>query len=95
MISITGSSKVVFINQPGNQKCAQFIEAINDIGEHLLLFVILKGKKQKDDQFTIKLNPGDRISLSENGQTDNKFCMGWRNPLSPIPNLNFEGNIDF
>ena len=85
MMGIVGSSKVVFskyqkqafINQPGNREWASLIEAISGTGERLPLFVILKGKRWKDDWFTTELKPGDRISLSENGWTDNKLCMEW------------------
>ena len=57
MMGIAGSSKVVFskyqkqafINQPGNREWASLIEAIGTIGERLSLFVILKGKRWKDD----------------------------------------------
>ena len=37
------------------------------------MFVILKDKKWKDEE----MGPGDQISLSENGWTDNKLCMEW------------------
>lgn len=69
MMGIAGSSKVVFLkyqkqafkNQAGNREEESFIEAI------LPLFVILKGKRRKD-------NPKDKergpyISLSEDGWT--------------------------
>ena len=86
MMGIADSSKVVFskyqkqafINQPGNREWASLIEAISTTGERLPLFIILKGKRWKNDWFTPELEPGDRISLSENGWTDNKLCMKWR-----------------
>ena len=85
MIGIAGSSKVVFskyqkqafINQAGNREWASLIEAIGTTGRRLPLFVILKGKKWKDDWFIPELESGDCISLSENGWTDNKLCMEW------------------
>ncbi len=43
----------------------------------LPLFVIFKGKKWKDDWYTEDMQAGDRISLSENGWTDNKLCIEW------------------
>ncbi len=75
MMGITGSFKVVFskyqkqafINQPGNREWTSLIEAMSMTGERLPLFVILKGKRWKNDWFTPKLEPGDRISLNENG----------------------------
>ena len=53
------------------------IEAIGTSGQQLPLFVILKGKKWKDDWYINDMQPGDRISLSENGWTDNKLCIEW------------------
>ncbi len=57
IMGIAGSSKVVFskyqkqvfMNQAGNRKWASLIEAIGTTGRRLPLFVILKGKKWKDD----------------------------------------------
>ena len=57
MIGMAGSSKVVFsksqkqafINQAGNREWALLIEAIGTTGHRLPLFVILKGKRWKDD----------------------------------------------
>ena len=57
IIGVAGSSKVVFsksqkqafINQAGNRKWASLIEAIGTTGHRLPLFVILKGKRWKDD----------------------------------------------
>lgn len=57
MMGIAGSSKVVFskyqkqafVNQAGNREWASLIEAIGTTGQRLPLFVILKGKKRKDD----------------------------------------------
>ncbi len=74
-MGIAGSSKVVllkyqkqtFMNQAENWKWASLIEAIGITGQRLPLFVILKGKKWKDDWYTEELEPGDCISLSENG----------------------------
>ena len=85
MMGIAGSSKVVFskyqkqafMNQAGNREWASLIEAIGTTGRRLPLFVILKGKKCKDNWFILELEPDDRISLSENGWTDNKLCMEW------------------
>ncbi len=75
MMGIAGSSKVVFskyqkqtfMNLAGNQEWASLIEAIGITGQRLPLFVILKGKKWKDDWYTQKLELSDPISLSENG----------------------------
>ena len=79
----SGSSKVVFskyqkhsfINQAGNREWASLIEAIGTTGRRLLLFVILNGKRWKDDWYSSDMKRGARISLSENGLTDNKLCM--------------------
>ncbi len=46
-------------------------------GERLPLFVILKGKRWIGGWFTPELEPDDRISLNENGRTDNKLCIEW------------------
>lgn len=43
----------------------------------ITLIVILKGKKWKDDWYLKDMQPGDQISLSENGWTDNKLCIEW------------------
>ena len=85
MMGIARSSKMVFskyqkqafINQVGNQECVLLIEAIGIIGQRLLLFVILKDKKWKNDWFISELEPSDRILLSKDGQTDNKPCIEW------------------
>lgn len=85
MIGVAGSSKVVFlkyqkqafINQAENRECASLIEAVGTMGRRLPLFVILEGKKWKDDWYTQELEPGDCISLSENGWTDIKLCIEW------------------
>ena len=82
IIGVAGSSKVVFskcqkqafINQARNWEWASLIEAVGTTGRRLPLFVILRGKKWKDDWYTQE-QPGDRISLSKNGWTDNKVCM--------------------
>lgn len=82
-IGIAGSTKVViskyqkqaFLNQARNWEWALPIKAIGSKGQRLLLFVILKSKKWKDDSYIPELEPVDRISLSENGRTDNKLCM--------------------
>ena len=82
-MGIAGSSKVVFskyqkqafINQVENREWVLFIEAIGITGQQLLLFVILKGKKWKDDYFIPKLEPGDHILLSKNGWIDYNLCM--------------------
>lgn len=58
------------------------IEAVGTTGGRLPLFVILKGKKWKDDWYIQKLEPGDRISPSKNGWTDNKLCMEWMEECS-------------
>ena len=57
MMGIAGSSKVVFskyqkkafMNPVGNREWASVIKAIGTTGQRLSLFVILKGKKWKDD----------------------------------------------
>ncbi len=85
MLGVGGSSKVVFskyqkqafIKQARNREWASLIEAIGTTGRQLSLFVILKGKKWKDDWYTEEMGPRDQISLSENGWTDNKLCMEW------------------
>ena len=63
MMGIAGSSKVVFqntkqafIKQAGNREWASLIEAIGTTGRRLPLFVILKGKKWKDDWFMKDIN---------------------------------------
>ncbi len=83
MMGIARSSKVVFskyqkqafINQAGNREWASLIEAIGITDCRLPLFDILKGKKWKDDCYLSDIERGVRISLSENGLTDNKLCM--------------------
>lgn len=85
MMGIARSSKVVFskyqkqmfINQAGKQEQASLIEAIGITGQRLPLFVILKDKKWKKNWFISELELDDCISLSKNGQIDNKFCMEW------------------
>ena len=77
MMGIAESSEVVFskyqkqpfMNQAGNRECASLIEAIGTNGRRLPLFVILKCKKWKGNWFIPELDPGDRISQSENGWT--------------------------
>ncbi len=69
--------KHTFMNQAGNREWTLLVEAIGTTGQCLLLFVILKSKKWKYDLYTQELEPGDRISLSENGWTDNKLRMEW------------------
>lgn len=84
-MGIAGNSKVLFskyqrqafINQSGNREWASPIEAIGTTGEQLPLFVILKGKRWKDNWFTPELELGDHVSLSENKWADNKLCMEW------------------
>ena len=57
MMEIAGSSKVVFskyqkrafINQAGNREYASLIKTISTTSRRLLLFVIFKGKRWKDD----------------------------------------------
>ena len=83
MINIVGSFKLVFskyqkqafINQFGNREWVLLIEAICSIGEYLTLFVILIGKKWKDEQFTIELKLSDCISLNKNSWTNNKLYI--------------------
>ncbi len=85
MMGIAESSKVVFLkyqkqkfmNQAGNREWATFIEVIGTTGHQLLLFVILKGKKWKDDWYPSDMEKNARISLNENGWADNKLCMEW------------------
>ena len=83
MMGINKSFKVVFskyqkqafIKQAGNQEWVSLIEAIGTSNWRLPLFVILKSKKWKDDWYINNIQPGNRISLSENGWTDNKLCI--------------------
>ncbi len=85
MMGTAGSSKGVFlkyqkqafINQAGNRERASLIEAIGITGRRLPLFVILNGKRWKDDWYSSDMERGARISLSENGWTDNKLCIEW------------------
>ncbi len=85
MIGVAGSFKVVFskyqkqafINQASNREWASLIEAIGTTGQRLPLFVIFKGKRWKDDWYPKDIERNSRISLSENGWTDNKLCMKW------------------
>ena len=59
MIGIAESSKVIFlkyqkqafVNQAGNREWASLIKAISTTSQRLQLFVILKGKKLKYDQY--------------------------------------------
>ncbi len=82
-MGIAESSKVVFskyqkqpfMNQAGNWEWASLIKAIGTNGWRLPLFVILKCKKWKDNWFIPELEPGDRISLSENGWTDTRSYL--------------------
>lgn len=75
MMGIAGSSKVVFLkyqkqafkNQAGNREEVSFIEAISTTGRWLLLFVILKGKRWKDNPKDMER--GACLSLSEDGWT--------------------------
>ncbi len=92
MMSIAESFKVVFskyqkqvfINQAGNGEWASLIEAIVITGRRLPLFVILKGKRWKNDWYPSDMKRGACISLGENGWTDNKLCMEWiRNCFEP------------
>ncbi len=83
MIDIAKSAKEVFlkyqkqgfINQADNQEWTSLIEAIGTIGRRLLSFVILKGKKWKDNLYPGDMERSDRISIIENGWTDNKLFM--------------------
>lgn len=78
VMSVAGGSKVVFskyqkqafINQAGNGEWASLIEAIGTTGRRLPLFVILEGKRWKDDGYPSDMEQGARISLSENGWAD-------------------------
>lgn len=96
MMGIAGSSKVVsskyqiqaFINQAGSQERASLIEAIGTTGYRLPLFVILKGKRWKDDWYPSDMRKDARISLSENGWTDNKLCMEWMRDFKKDNELN-------
>ncbi len=47
------------------------------ISQQLLLFVILKGKRWKNDRYTKEFEADDRISQSQNGKADNKLCIKW------------------
>ena len=84
-MGIARSSKVVFsndkkqsfINQARNQEQATLIETIGTTGHRLPLFVILKGKRWKDDWYPSDMKKDTCISLSENDWTDNKLCMEW------------------
>ncbi len=57
MLDVEGSSKVLFlkyhkqafIKQAANRKWAFFIKKIGTTKQQLLLFLILKGKKKKDN----------------------------------------------
>ena len=51
------------------------IEVIGITECRLLLFVIVKGKKWKNDWYLSDMEQGACISLSENGGTDNKLCI--------------------
>ncbi len=83
MMGIARNSKMVFskyqkqafMNQAKNWKWASLIEAINTSSLRLLLFVILKDKKWKDDWYIIDMQPDDRISLKENGWAYNKVSI--------------------
>lgn len=85
IIGIVGSSKIVFskqqkqafINQAGNQEQASLIKVIIISGCQLLLFIILKGKKWKNDWYPSDMKRIACISLNENGQTDNKLYLEW------------------
>lgn len=84
-MGIGGSSKVVFskyqkqafIKQAENRELVSLIEAIRISGQQLPLFVILKGKKSKDNQSINNIQLDNRISLGDNGWTDNKLCIKW------------------
>ena len=75
MMGILRSFNVVFskykkqavINQASSWEWASLIEAIDNIGRRLLLFVIFKSKKWKNDWYPNDMELGARISLSENG----------------------------
>lgn len=67
--------KSIFINQLKNQKFVLFIKIINITNKQLSLFIILKGKKQKNDQFIQKLKSNHCILLKKTGLTNNKLCI--------------------
>ena len=75
IMGIGRSSKVVFskyqkqafMNQAENREWTSHISAIGTIDQHLPSFIILRGKKWKDNGYTQELKPDDRISLNENG----------------------------
>ena len=97
MMGVVGSSKVVFskyqkqafINQAGNREKASLIEAIDTTGRRLPLFVILKGKRWKDDWYPEDMERGARISRSENNWTDNKLCMEWMRDYFELETRNY------
>ncbi len=84
--------KQAFINQAGNQKCSSLIEAIGTTWCRLSLYVILKGRRWKDDWYPSDMKQDARISLSENSWTDNKLCIECiRNCFEPETRSYFRG----
>lgn len=69
--------KQAFMNQAENREQATLIEVVGTTGHQLLLFVILKDKRWKNDWYPSNMEKDTCISLSENGWTNNKLYMEW------------------
>ncbi len=102
MMGIAGSSKALFsnyqkqtfINKAGNWEWTSLIETIGTTSCQLLLFVILKDKRWKNDWYLSDMERDARISLSKNGSTNNKLCMKWiRNCVKPETRVTSAVNI--
>ncbi len=53
------------------------MKAISTTRRQLSLFVIVEGKKWKDEWYTEEIGRKDQISISENGRTSNKLFIDW------------------
>lgn len=83
MISVKKSSKMIFlkywkqifINKTGNWEWIIFIKIIGITSYQLLLFIILKDKRWKNDQYLNNRKKDAYILLSENSWTNIKLYM--------------------